>query len=470
MKESQTIRTTAIAVATACSLLSACGGGGGGSQIDPAVNDTSTDDLKQAALANIGSGLNTASTGAGDVVNNNAGTLQGTPVDGLIDPPDENGDPVDVSSDIFSAEARSLVGATMALDDADGNRTTRSGTRVTIDPDPVEVCAEDFLDAQADQQEQQRCETLVEDITVQLDVTSPTAGTVSYFFREQPLMTVGYDDNSDSFELDLGGWQRLTIAEAELLPANEQPDLPSTLDGAIKVTSTVTDDTFGAEAGSLSLAVTRAITASSEEIGADISIAASQLLSMAVDAGAGTGNIDINIGQLDYDLNAGEGTQSFDLAGLTASMDLNQQAESFVVSNFGLGRGPLVIALDSEEVLRMTMETFGFSVSEENGSILIDGNLDISMFVKSQFGEGDSQGNFTEYTMTRLLELQAPTGTEIAQALNGALRVDRGGPLSYSLTSTTDDETPIVNSITVEAGQCAEDIGEDEYQLVTCVE
>ncbi len=458
-----------LAMAIACTLLTACGGGGDDSPaVDPAVADTSTDDLKQAALANIGSGLNTASTGAGDVVNDNASTLDGTPLDGLVESPDADGDPVDITSDIFTADASSLISATLALDDADGDRTVRSGSRITIDPDPLTVCAEDALGTQANQAELERCQTLVEDMTVQLDVTSPTAGSVGYFFRNQSVMTISYTENSDSFELDLGGLQSLTEAEAELLPAEQQPDLSGTLDGAIKVTSTVTNDTFGSEAGSLSLAVTRDIVGNDPNTGTQYSIAASQVLAMNVDAGADTGTIDINLGALNFNRALEDVTQDFDLAGFTASMDLNQQADRFVVSNFGLGRGPLVLAIDSEDVLRMTMETLGFSVTEESGSILIDGNLDISLFMQSQFGEGDSNGNFTEFTVNRLLSLQAPDGTSISSTLNDALRVDSGGPLSYSLTTTTDDEAPVVSSITVEAGQCAEEVDSDEYQLIAC--
>ena len=92
------------------------------------------------------------------------------------------------------------------------------------------------------------------------------------------------------------------------------------------------------------------------------------------------------------------------------------------------------------------------------------------MFVQSQFGEGDSNGNFNEYTLRQLLDLEAPDGTAISETLSGALRVDRGGPLSYSLTRTVDDETPMIDSLTIGAGQCAEPDEDDVYQLVACTE
>ena len=116
------------------------------------------------------------------------------------------------------------------------------------------------------------------------------------------------------------------------------------------------------------------------------------------------------------------------------------------------------------------METFGFSVTESGDDILIDGNLDISLFLQSQFGEGDSEGNFTEFTLNQLLDIEAPDGTAISNTLSGGVRVDRGGPLSYSLTRTVDDESPMVDSITISAGQCAEPDDEDVYQLVACTE
>ena len=122
-------------IAAACLLVSACGGGGSddnpGPAVDPAVNDVATEDLKLTALNSIGSGINTASTSAGDVINENNDTLGNTPLDGALG---EDDTLVDTSATLFDDDANSLLATTLALGDADESMTSRDGTRITIDP------------------------------------------------------------------------------------------------------------------------------------------------------------------------------------------------------------------------------------------------------------------------------------------------------------------------------------------------
>lgn len=66
-----------------------------------------------------------------------------------------------------------------------------------------------------------------------------------------------------------------------------------------------------------------------------------------------------------------------------------------------------------------------------------------------------------------MLEMTAPAGTQLSEQFNGALMVASGGPLNYTLTSQDDSGNPVVNQVTINAGQCADEVSGDQ-QVVSC--
>jgi hypothetical protein len=447
------MKMSALAVAGSVALLTACGGGSGNNDTpDPIVEDTSTEALKASASRNIGGSLDSALDGVSRV------TSGGDSSDGFSENPENTG-----IGGLWDDDARSLIST--SLDLGNDENTVREGSRITIDPDDAEVCREELVGMDSTDAEFQRCQALVADMLVQIDASSDTDGRLTYLFREQPLAVLGYSPDSNSFELNMGTMKTLLEAEALLDP---DPDLSSPLDtirGALRLTATATNQTSGAEAGSVSLQVSQPLEIASADATTSLSLGAGTVLSMSADAAAESVAIDIGWGALQLTAPDEDGlVTSLDMRGLSVSIDLSEDDDQLTVSNVGIGQGPLRIALDNAEVLNMGLDTFGFTVSATDGSITLDGALDFSLLVR-QVLEDDTVSD----TLFELLELTAPAGTQFRDEF-GVLLVDGGGPVQYSLTSQDDTGITVVDQLTVFAGQCADDVGdfESDVELVDC--
>jgi hypothetical protein len=432
-----------IALLTTSLLLSGCGGSSGQDSI---VDDTSTADLKTSASGNIGNSLDTTLNGVSRVTS------------GSDDPADSG------VGGLWSNDAQSLVDT--SLDLGNDENTVREGSRITIDPNDAEVCAEGLVDMNANDAEFQRCQILVSDMLVRIDATSDTAGTLTYLFQEQPLAVIGYSTSANSFELNLGTLKTLIDAEAALNPDSDTTSPLDTIQGAIRASATATNLTAGAEAGTVALEVSQPIAIASADAGTSLSLGAGTIMALTVDAATETGSMEIALGALQQSETDDDGSvNSIDMQGLTAIIDLTANAEQLSVRNLGIGQGPLMVSLNNSEVLNMGLETFGFTVSMEDETITLDGALDIRILLREVL-EDDTVSD----TLFSLLEMTAPAGTVLAEQFNGSTMVTSGGPLSYSLTTQDDNGNQVVDQLTVNAGQCAEEVGieDSDVELVSC--
>lgn len=433
-------------------LVAGCGGSSGGTpQPDPIVNDTSTADLKSNASRNIGGSLDASLDGVSRVTSGGGG-------DGFDDPADTG------IGGLWSNDAQSLVNT--SLDLGTEENTVREGTRITIDPDDAAVCSEELVSMNADQAEFERCQALVGDMLVQIDATSDTAGTLTYLFQNQQLAAVGYAANSNSFELNLGTLKSLIDAEAALNPEVSEESPLDTIQGAIRMSAIATNQTSGSEAGSVALEVSQPLVIASADAGNSFSLGTGKILGMSADAGNESATIEIALGALQAsETDEYNGAiNSIDMKGLTATIDIANNANQLVVRNLGIGQGPLSIALDNAEVVNLGLDTFGFNVSMENGDITLTGGLNLRFLVNQVF-----EDNTVSNTLFSLLEMTAPAGTQLSEQFNGSLMVASGGPLNYSLTTQDENGNPVINQVTVNAGQCADEDGfSGDQQLVNC--
>ena len=198
------------------------------------------------------------------------------------------------------------------------------------------------------------------------------------------------------------------------------------------------------------------------------------MFSVSSDAGNGTGEVSFDIGAISLLGPVNDNDQfSIDMDGFTATAaitaDENTPA-SLTVSNLGIGRGPLVMRLNSVDALTLSMETFGFTVLADNGedgsnpdnpaTITIDRAMDIGLMLNNATGLSP---NITT-AFTAMLDVTAPAGTLFDQAqvnlTNGdsttLTRVAAGGPFFINLTGSN-GETTESQSFTVNAGQCFSD-------------
>ena len=435
----------------AASLLVASCGGSSGSDPDPIVSDTSTGDLLNNASINIGGSLDSSLDGVSRV------TSGGDSTDGFTEDPADSG-----IGGLWSSDAQSLVDTSLSL--GNENNTVREGERITIDPDDAAVCAEELIDTSDDQSEFQRCQALVADMLVQIDATSDTAGTLTYLFQNEPLAVVGYTDNSNSFELNLGTLKTLIDADNALNPDFSDDSPLDTIEGAILVSASATSQTVGSEAGSVSLEVSQPVSIASADAGDTLSLDTGKIFELSADAANESATIEIELGTLQASINDGDSVNSVDLDGLTAIVDFVNNSDELVVSNLGIGQGPLRFALDNSEVLNLGLDTFGFTVSADDEDITLTGALNLSLIVREVF-----EDNAVSDTLFTMLEMTAPAGTQLSEQFNGSTMVASGGPLSYTLTTQDDNGNPMVNQVTVNSGQCVDDSSlSDELQLVSC--
>ncbi len=406
-----------------------------------------------------------------EILNNASGNIGGS-LDSTLDgvsratTGDSSGDPaVNGVGGLWDDDTQSLVNATLNLGNEDN--TVRVGNRITIDPDESTVCAEELVGMAGTQAELQRCEALVRDMVVQVDARSEDQGDVTYLFQNQPLVVIGYGPATSTFEVNLGTLKLLVDAESALNPDFSDASPLDTISGAIRLSAIATSLTSGAEAGSVSISVSRPINVASADAGTSLSLGTGQIFGVTADAATQNVAIELAIGALQASQTEDNGSvSSIDMNGLTAIIEgSNTPGTNLVtVRNLGIGDGPLRIALDNNDVINLGLDTFGFTVANDSGAVTLDGQLNLSLLIREVFGE-----NMVSDTMFSLLEMSAPSGTQVTDS-DGPLMVSSVGPLNYSLTTQDDNGNQIVDQVTVNAGQCAEDVGEfaDDIEIVSC--
>lgn len=438
-----------LALGISLALISACSSDSNDDETDePVVVTSSTEELKMTAIDV--SGRNLGSTLAG---------MQQTAND------DTTGTPGELTSG--DNEGQNFVASTLALGDTENAVTTREGNKVTINPDEVQLCAEEFADTLTINEEQQRCETLLADLTVELLASDEEAGSITYLFQENPVVRLGYGNGRDSLALNLGGLKSFADANSALDPnAFGESDTPDTMNGEISFVATNTNSNIGEEAGSIAIEITQPVNISSADV--NLSLDNGELFSISADSGSGTGELGFDIGAIAATAPfRNEDIANINLDGFSGSarLDLSETAAdapaTITVSNLGIGRGMLQMNINDQEALQMTMQTFGFTVtagtSGLNGdgstSVQIDNTMDISLMINNATGlDLDSSP-----ALQAMLSLQAPGGTTMS--LGGddfddpSIQVFQGGPFILALSASDETDSQEM-SYTINAGEC----------------
>ena len=410
-----------------------------GESNSPEPVTASTQEIKETAIANLGRRFDSNAAAAESVFNDNQDVIEGTTLDVVSGGTETFPEPLDANINLES-QIKEIVESTLALGEEGDAVTTRTGNLITINPDEVDLCADEneiaLDDSSAD------CVALMKHLTVSLLATSEESGLLTYLFKEQPLIIMGYTPNTESLEINFGTisavaeeWQMINGTEGSL-------DMPDVFTGSLKSTTTATNVDAGSEAGSISMEVVQAISIISEAAGSEFSMQPGTLFSMNADAATGVGGMEIDIGAIQGIFDVDDSYAQFNLSGFSAKAQVNPDAGEFVVSNFGIGRGPLSIKLDDEEALKVTMETLGFTVNEESGELRMDGNLNLTAVISDLLAD-DSE------FLSQSLSMSLPQGSTLARLGDGSLKVGGVGPFSISLT--TEDMFGGINTETVVA-------------------
>lgn len=448
-------------VCVAVVTLSACGGSSGDGNGDittgsdslipggPTAGDASgvTDaQLQQTAAVRAGAGLglnlSSLSRLSDDAQNDLAtGNLAG---DLVIDANTEALDSLESSSNNF-------LNNSLGVDDP-GARATREGNIITIDPDDQTVCGGEIPLANGLSDDLTRCQQLVTDLMVQIDARSDVSGIITYLFQDAPVLLIGYSPTGASYEINLGGLQRVVQRSDEL--NGTTGNAPTTMSGSILLSATVLSDEPGREAGEISLRVTDALQFGSTGSEAGFTLQPSTVFEIALDEGTGDVSMGINWGALQLitasgDSDGNSANTILNLGGLTGELNFNENLPTFQIQNVGIGNVPLNITIDSVESVSLTLANFGITVDSDTGMVTLDGPLNASLMLDNMAGllEDQSLG------FTASASVSAPANTDFVLQDNGSAMLSTGGPLTATLIGG-DGIVNQQNEISINAGEC----------------
>lgn len=354
-----------------------------------------------------------------------------------------------------------LIDITLGLvGDAD---ITRDGDTVFINPDDQALCTVDSMDMHS-MQDMQFCLAMVEDLRVRIDGQTEESGLVTYLYQEEPTFSVDYATNRASYKLYLLGVHKVLQQAASIAP-EEFVDVPEQFEGVIEFGVHVDNDTFGQEAGSINVAIISPIAIEAQTAGAGINIAASNLFRFESDEALGTASIELDAGAASYYFTDGE---RVDIAsrGTTFKIDFVDDGEQISVSKLGLGRGPLTVSINSVEVARVTLETFGFDIDTISRQLMLTGELDFDIVVNlvSEYFGGSPEESFGFG-----LSVTAPTNATFVAQQNDSIKLENAGPAELDWYASFDGEMGQQNYVLRE-GECftEDSVGNALFSLTVC--
>lgn len=428
-----------ILLSSVAGLLVGCGGGSS----SPEPVEASTQEIKETAIANIGRRFDSNAAAAESVFNDNQEVIEGTTLDVVSGGTDTFPEPVDVELNLAS-QLKDIVESTLALSDEGDAVTTRTGNLITIDPDETDLCTDEgeiaLDDSSAD------CIALLKHLTVSLLATSEESGLLSYLFKEQPLLILGYAPDTESMEINFGTIAAVAEELRQIDGSAESLDMPDVLTGSLKSTTSVTNSQPGSEAGSISLEIVQAINVMTASTGSEFTMQPGTLFSITADAATGIGGMELDIGAIQAIFDEDSGYTQFNLSGFTAKVQVNPDEGELVVSNFGIGRGPLSIKVDDDEALKVTMETLGFTVNEQSGELRMDGNLNLTAVIGEMFEEPEF--------LSQNFSVSLPQGSTLERLGSGLLKVGGVGPFSISLSTEDFLGGITTESVVANSGEC----------------
>ncbi len=379
---------------------------------------------------------------------NVVGTTGNTPASpgGVFNDASQDGPLINAEYDTrMRTETSGAFGATLGLSGA--ATATRSGNKITVNPDEAAICYEQGYSSQNAQ-----CEQLLSDLVVEINATSDKSGDITYLYRNRAVALVGYSPLHASYELKLDGLHEFLLAANQIgLTSSELAD---SMNGSVKLEARVLNATAGSEAGSVIVSVPQAVNIVNSSAGANVNLAPSTLMQMSANAATGDLAMEVNVGALalaspNEEL-PGSPLQKLVMSGLTAKASITQNGDLLTVSNVGLGNGPLSMTVDSLEAVRASMDTFGFVVDDRTNKLVLNGDLNFSMLTKNIFGVID---DFESHDATADINIQAASGTTFTELLSGVMRLDQGGPLVVGY-DISDGISSANGTVSVGVGQC----------------
>lgn len=298
---------------------------------------------------------------------------------------------------------------------------TRVGATITYDPDEETLCndallglvpdlvgqANDLVDDTDDLIDEDEldtsdaidtCADLFEELTIVLTIQGEESGTLAIEMYDFTFLTIGYSADESYAEFDLA--QLKSIIEAigdEQVPA-EDPELPSTFEGVIRLTNTV----LGTDHARVTLSFEESIRIIDDSEDKDTSILlskAAKVIEFEANANDNTASVEVALAAIEAlfpidDDNGDEQQAELSIAGLTMVANLTSSGDQLVVTNISLGNAPLLfnivdlsgVFFQDPKDMELTMESFGFNIDGTEETITFSNLFNAVLEMDDQFG------------------------------------------------------------------------------------
>ena len=329
----------------------------------------------------------------------------------------------------------------------------REGNIVTIDPDEQRVCADEIPLLDLTGNNLPNCEQLLQDLSVQIRADSDESGLITYSHLNNEVLSIGYSENSASYELQLAGLQ-LLVERAQQLSGNTVSE-PGRMSGALRLSATVLNETQGSVAGELKLEVTQALNlVPAESTSESIDLQPSTVFKISINEATNEVITSVDWGSLQLIAEiSDEGGDSMlsqlNLGGLTANATLNSNTSILKLTNVGIGDIPLTINVNQVNTVSLNLSAFDITLDAQSGMVTFDGALGAALTVSNILGVIEGLGPEASAN----LSINAAAGTTLSDEGNGSTRVLNNGPFTVS-AGVVSDGVSLQQRLSFNAGEC----------------
>jgi hypothetical protein len=352
----------------------------------------------------------------------------------------------------FDSDNSSFMDNTLGLNDSNA-LVTRQGNIITIDPDEQLICANEFPLLDLPGNNLSNCEQLLQELSVQIHAHSDESGIITYSFQNNVVLTIGYSENSASYELQLAGLQQL-VEYSQQLSGNTVEE-QGAMSGALRLSATVLNDVEGAVAGELALEITQALNLVPTLSASDsITLQPSTVFKISFNEAMGDVITSVDWGSLQLIADVsdnGDDTMlsQLNLGGLTANATLNANTSILKLTNVGIGNVPLTINVNQINTVNLSLSAFDVTLDADSGIITFDGALGAALTVSNALGVIEGSGPEASAN----LSINAAAGTTLRDEGNGTTRVLNNGPFAVS-AGVVSDGVSLQQNASFNVGEC----------------
>jgi len=342
----------------------------------------------------------------------------------------------------------------------------RDGATITFDPDEETLCNDALLGLVPDLVEQagalideedldtsdaiDACVDMYEEVTVVLTILGDESGSLAIKMYNFTLLTIGYSTDESYAEFDLAQLKSIIEAIGDDQFPPEDPELPSTFEGVIRLTNSV----LGTDHAKMRLSFEESINIVDDSDDSKTSILLSKtdkVIELEANGNDNTASAEIALAAIEAlfpidDVNEVEQEAELFINGLTLRADLTSGGDQLVVTNISLGSSPMLfnivdlssfIITDDPKDMELTMESFGFNIDGTEETITFSSLFNAVLAIDDRFGiitdtdffRGELEVSISDNTV--LVPKQNSDGTPVFEVTNGIVNQDGEGDFGF---------------------------------------